>query len=469
MKKTINCWLIIFSLICFHLSTWAQKAGYDIQVNITNAQDTAVLLGYHFGNQKYVADTSFLVSAGIYSFKGDEALDPGVYFIYSSKIYFELIITENQQHFEVTTDTTHFINSMQTTGSRENELFYQFQQLMDEHKKKISDLRKELAKPDLKDSTSIRNSIAEVNEKTTRMQLDIINNNPDTFVAELISLTRKPQIPDELADTNDPDHRAKTYKYYKTHFFDHLDFSNDAFLRTPVFHSRVTEYLDKLTYPHPDSLAKAAEFMIEKASSNPKVFRYLVVSLTNKFETSKIMGMDAVFVYLAEKYYLTGRADWVDDEISKKIEDRVRELKPNLIGNQAPAMQLLDTLLQPTSLDNVAANYTVLFFYDPDCGHCKKVTPELLEIYHNSLKSQDVEILAISTITDINKWREFVQKFELDWINLADPYYQSDFRQLYNVKTTPTIYILDQDKKIIAKDIGADQIEGFLKPRLARK
>ena len=80
-----------------------------------------------------------------------------------------------------------------------------------------------------------------------------------------------------------------------------------------------------------------------------------------------------------------------------------------------------------------------------------------------------MEILAISTITDINKWREFVQKFELDWINLADPYYQSDFRQLYNVKTTPTIYILDQDKKIIAKDIGTDQIEDFLKPRLARK
>ncbi|MCZ6693361.1 MAG: DUF5106 domain-containing protein, partial [Bacteroidetes bacterium] len=397
MKKTINCWLIIFSLICFHLSTWAQKAGYDIQVNITNAQDTAVLLGYHFGNQKYVADTSSLISPGIYSFKGDKNLAPGVYFIYSPKIYFELVIAENQQYFEVTTDTTHFINSMQTAGSRENELFSQFQQLMAEHQKKILDLRKELENPDLKDSTSIRNDIAEVNKNTAKAQLDIINNNPDTFVAELISLTRKPQIPDELADTNDPDYRAKSYKYYKDHFFDHLDFSNDAFLRTPVFHSRVTEYLDKLTFPHPDSLARAAEFIIEKSRYNSIVFRYLVVSLTNKFETSKIMGMDAVFVYLAEKYYLTGRADWVDDEVSKKIEDRVRELKPNLIGNQAPAMQLLDTLLQPASLYNVAANYTVLFFYDPDCGHCKKVTPELLKTYHNSLKNQEVEILAIST------------------------------------------------------------------------
>ena len=323
--------------------------------------------------------------------------------------------------------------------------------------------------PDLKDSTSIRIAMTEANKKIMETQLDIINNNPGTFVAELINLTRKPQIPDELADTNDPDYRDKTYKYYKAHFFDHLDFSNDAFLRTPVFHSRVTEYLDKLTLPHPDSLVKAAEFMIEKASSNPTVFRYLVVSLINKYETSQIMGMDAVFVHLAEKYYLTGRADWVDDEVLKKIEDRVRELKPNLIGNKAPAMQLLDTLLQPVSLYDVAANYTVLFFYDPDCGHCKKATPGLLKVYHDSLKNQDVEVLGISTITDINKWRQFVQKFQLDWVNLADPYYQSDFRQLYNVKTTPTIYILDQDKKIIAKDIGADQIEGFLRPRLARK
>ena len=100
-------------------------------------------------------------------------------------------------------------------------------------------------------------------------------------------------------------------------------------------------------------------------------------------------------------------------------------------------------------------------FWAPDCGHCKKSMPKTVEFYEK-FKDKDVEILAVCTkVQDGCKecW-PFIKEKEMDgFINATDPFLRSRYKQIYDIRTTPQIFILDKDKKIVSKRIGAEQLE----------
>jgi peroxiredoxin len=438
--------------------------GFDIKVEINNFPDTVAYLGYHFGDQKFVKDTSRVLQNNLLHFKGDEDLKPGIYFVYSPSVYFEIII--NDQNFSIRTDTADMMNKMEITGSKENQIFHDFQQFMAKNQRQLQEMNEAVSKLDQsKDAEQIaelKNKMTETGKEIEAYQENVISSNPGTFVAKLLAAMKKPKVPDppknengEIAD------KSFQFYYYKNHFFDHFDLSDPSLLRTPLYQPKVDEYADKLTYQHPDSIASALDYLLEEAGGNEETFRYMLVKLTNKYETSNIMGMERVFVYLAENYYLKGKAFWADESLVEKFEKRVNELKPNLVGNIAPDMILRDTLMNPVRLSAIDSRFIVLYFYDPDCGHCKKTTPKLVNSYER-LKQKDVKVIAACTETNIEKWKKYIRDNTIGLINLADPHLQSNFRAEYDIKTTPTIYVLNREKEIIAKRIGVEQLEDFI-------
>jgi len=277
----------------------------------------------------------------------------------------------------------------------------------------------------------------------------------------MIYAMQRPTLPDSLVGES-KELALKRYQYYHDHFFDNVSISDADLLRTPIYQQKLMEYLDQVIIQEPDSVIKEVDFLLESAGVNPEIYRYMLVTLSNKYETSSIMGHDKVFVHIVENYYLTGTADWVSEDLLAKLEERTASIKPNFIGNPAPPLVLNDTLYSRVSLyDDVDANYTVLYFYDPDCGHCKKKTPELYEAY-SKLRNQGVEVLAINITNNTDRWKEYIRENDFDWINLADSFNQTNFRFYYDVRTTPTLYILDESKRIIAKKIDASQVEDFI-------
>ena len=187
--------------------------------------------------------------------------------------------------------------------------------------------------------------------------------------------------------------------------------------------------------------------------------------LLNKFQTSERMGMDGVFVALSEKYYLSGQATWVDKKILDKIAERVAALKPNLIGNIAPDLWMPNPYSKYYRLSEIKAKITVVYFWDPDCGHCKKVTPELKKIY-DKFKSKGLNVYAVFTQGDQPKWMDYISKNNLDWINVWDPTFSSNFRNLYDITSTPAIFVLDANKRIVLKRISAETLSQYLENEL---
>ena len=296
------------------------------------------------------------------------------------------------------------------------------------------------------------------------------NNHNKSLLAAVLRINKDIDIPDfpRDADGNVLD-SAFQYKFYKKHFFDNVDFQDARLLRTEFFQKKIDRYFEKMILQAPDTIIKESKMLLDKAEGCDEVFRFLLQTIFNKYNNSDIMGMDKVLVFFGDNYYLNGRATWADSTWLEKLRERVEELRYNQVGNQAVELKLYTYDDQPVTISGVNAEYTVLFFFEPSCGHCKKATPKMKALA-DKFWERGVEVMGIYTQTDKEEWGKFIESQGLEnWINAWDPYNQSGFRLFYDIRSTPSIYLLDRGKKIIAKRIDVETLEKVLEDEYARK
>tara|TARA_B100000282_G_C31579291_1_gene420324 strand:- start:145 stop:708 length:564 start_codon:yes stop_codon:yes gene_type:complete len=174
------------------------------------------------------------------------------------------------------------------------------------------------------------------------------------------------------------------------------------------------------------------------------------------------MGQDAVFVHLVFTYFITRQTPWIEEVQLTNIIDKAMRISPNLIGTTAPFLKIPDDKGVLQDLHKIKAPFTALFFYDPDCGHCKTETPKVKEVI-DSYADKGVKVYAVCTEFDEEMWMEFIVKQETDsWINVIDLENKSNFRGKYNIMGTPRLYLLDEKKKIIAKQIDSEALNQIL-------
>ena len=192
------------------------------------------------------------------------------------------------------------------------------------------------------------------------------------------------------------------------------------------------------------------------------------------------MGQDAIFVHLFNKYHSKGLTPWLNEKQLETISRRAYMQMSNLIGAQAADLNMVDSTGKPKTLFNQAAEYTFVVFWDPTCGHCKEEIPRIDSFYRASWKEKGMKIYAVLSDNDKKtEWVNYLKEKKLsDWINvyetkeaenLISSTNQPSYKQLYDVIQTPTIFLLDKEKRIIAKKLGPQQINDLLKTKWANK
>ncbi|MDI9356544.1 MAG: redoxin domain-containing protein [Chitinophagaceae bacterium] len=450
---------VIFSIFLYQRGT----AQHRISITIDGIPaGKEIILGYHFADQKYAVDTVITDEMGKVVFYGDTELKPGMYFLYNpNEIWFDFIVKE--QDFSLTFSKKELYKDLEVKNSLENELFKEFQlQMLAANILKDSILKSFKQTSKKEDTIAAQKKLIDIEKEVSNNRKSIIKKAPNSLVANILMLMERPEPPDykEIKDTDK--RRTAQLQYYKNHFLDNIHFKDIGLLRTPLLKVTVEEFFDKVVVPHPDTILYYCDKIIRESEFDAELFRFWLVTFFNKYEKSDIMGMEVIWVTLAEKYYLTGKADWLKPEDLTNLQEEVDFLRPNLIGKIAPRLHLLDTALNPLYLEQMNAKYMVLFFYDPNCGTCIKKTPELGALYPQ-LKALNAEVLAVCVPTKVDEWKNYVKKNKMKWLNGADPNTQSNFRHDYNVRYTPQIYILDNKKRIIAKKLDTSQIIEFIK------
>ena len=110
--------------------------------------------------------------------------------------------------------------------------------------------------------------------------------------------------------------------------------------------------------------------------------------------------------------------------------------------------------------------YTLLLFWSPTCGHCREVIPEIYTIFNRVAETLDMTAFAILTEPDestVVKWKKFLKDQNIDnprWVNLNGAEANVDWREVYDVTTTPQVYLIDnKDHKFIAKKLNGSLME----------
>ncbi|MCX7743500.1 MAG: DUF5106 domain-containing protein [Flavobacteriales bacterium] len=453
--------------------------NYSYKFKINGLKDTVCYLGFHFGEKKFVRDTARINSKGEVEFKKkNDTIPGGIYlFVLPNKRWFEFVI--NEPSFYIETDTIDLAGHAKIKGSVENQIWFDYLKKMAAFQKEIEPLRKERDSLDKQSPRykDLDKKLGEINQQINKYREDIMEKNKGTFMAYLFKVMKDVEIPESPKNPDGTIDSTFQYRYFKAHYFDHVNFSDARILRTPIFEPKFTYFLEKVIPQIPDSIISEVDKVIEKARANPEMFKYVVHTTTYTFERSQLMCMDAVFVHMVEKYYNTGQATWVDQKTLEKMKERASKLKPLLCGKQAPNLILPDTNMVWHNLYKLQADYTILYFWDATCGHCKKNTPKLKELYETYLKPNNIPVYAVEGELETTEWKKYLVENKLPWINVSDSpeinknpekyIHLTDlpslnFRHTYDLSTYPVVYVLDREKKIIGKKIGIEQIKDFI-------
>lgn len=466
MLKTKSL-VLILTLIGL-ISTANAQEGYNIEVKIKGFENQDAILGYYSNKNMYVTDTVPFNEQGVARFKNDKSLPGGVYLIYlPNGKYFDIMI-DKEQYFSLMTDTTDLIENLVVEGSLDTKLFTEYQQFIRTEQSKASPLQEKIkAENDPAKKEELQAQFAKIDEEVKNYWKESAAKYPNTFYSAFIKGLQDPQAPEFVA----PDHiqnkdsaqQMMNYMFYSRHYFDNIDFSDQRFLRTPYFAQKLDTYFDRMLVQNPDTLSEAAIRLIERSKTNKEMFQFVTQYLFNKFNDNKIMGMENAMVALADKYYLNGKAEWASEEFMEKLKKHINSIRPTLIGKKAHDLRMESVSGEVFRLHEINSPITILIFYEPSCGHCKKDIPKLYKTVFEPYRSKGVQAFAVYSLNDKEEWQDFINEHELfNWINVYDPYNETNFRNYFDIRATPMIYVLDKDKKIVGKRMDIDQMPGFI-------
>ncbi len=464
----------VLALLCFSFGAFAQNA-YEIKVTLKPFKNQYIYLGHYYGKQLPIIDSVLLNDKSEGVFKGSKKLGGGIYLIgYPDRSqHFEILVDKNQK-FSVIADTAN-IRKVSFVNSPENIAFLAYQDFMVKNGKQMESLAKERS-INKADSVKLTAQIESINKTVRQYREEIMAKDQQALLSTLLKAMREPEVPqNNPAAKNDS---LFAYKYFKGHYWDGVNFYDDRLVRTPFFESRLDKYFEQLVYPNADSVNKEIDWMLGFASINEEMQKFLLLKFVNRYLNQKYMWEDAVFVHLFEKYFSQKDYSWLTPQGKKTITDRAYSLMANITGNPAANIELKDLNDKQTSLYEIQSPFVVVTIWDPTCSHCKEMVPKLDSAYQAKWKSLGVKMFAMAKETDGNKetWTSFIKQHKLnDWTHV---YYSKEdekkrveagipgYSQLYDVQSFPTVYLLDKDKRIIAKKVTLEQVNEILEYKL---
>ena len=459
VKQTITllCFILSFNLIA--------QDGYEIKVNIDGYTQDSLYLAYYMGDKQYLQDTVIRSADNNFIFKGNEALASGMYLVVMAPEhnYFELLINEDNQHFELSTQKGRAqVAEMAFKGSPENELFYGYLKYIGSQRPLAQALQKELkAEQNPKKKAKKQAELEHIDADVKAFQKQLVTNHPTSFTAAIIQVNKALIYPDFKGSKE----AINTQKWHwmQQHYFDNIDLSDTRLLRTAYLFKKIDYFVQKLSVQHPDSIILALDMVLEKLQPSEDNFRFYLAHYLGFYGNSKYVGMDAIYVHLVDHYYAKNLAPWVNQDWLIETLENARKLRPVLIGKTAPNILMQHQNGSRIALHDVVSPYTVLYFWRYDCSHCKKSMPHL-KAFYDAFHDQGIEIFAACAKLrdEVPECWDYIEENEIgDWIHVVDPFGRSRFMITYDLATTPKIFILDKDKKIISKRLSAEQLPDY--------
>jgi thiol-disulfide isomerase/thioredoxin len=448
--------------------------GHSIQISLKPYQNTKIYIGTNYGNSRVLADSAILNDKSEGVFESSKKLTPGIYFVVSPKyaILFDFLVDENQK-FKIIADTTN-LTDVTIIGSKENDIFKNYSKSMNEIGTQLGEIEKAFkSATNAGDSTTLVNKYNDKKKELNDNRQAIMKGQPNSMTAYLLNVMQRPDVP-AIPIVNGKADSTYPFYYVKNHFWDNVVFNDNRLVRTPFFEAKLDEYFKNYVSREPDSIIEEVQYMLTVAKTGNEIYPFLLFKFTNKYITPEFMGQDKVFLHIYQNFFAKGDTTLLNEASKKSITERAYSMMANQLGLAAPPLVINDINDKKISLYDIVSPYTFVAFWDPTCSHCKVEIPRVDSFYKAIWSKLNVKILSVNiNFKELAGWKTFIKENKLaGWMHA----YQTEadlnkeiqqgkpttIRQLYDVFKTPTFYLLDANKKIIAKNLSIEQFNDFL-------
>ena len=452
MRKIMLTCLLIGPFLGMAQSTFTLQGQLDSLPN-----QTVYLLTF-YGEKNSLLDSALTDGNGTFSIELPVTLAPGLLRVsWGQEKFVDLVY--NRENIRFHTDANQPADNLEITESVENRIYFDFMMA-----DRINQTKLELLQPVVdyfpEQDSFYFNAVANY-ERIQRKQAILLDSLkrmfPDSYTVKILSLYSSPFLPASLS----PNIRLE---YLKQHYFDLVDFNDTDLLRSNVWANKAISYLalysnNRFTQKQLETeFIKAVTVMLSAAGDNPELFKFLLDYLVSGFDK---YHFEDVITYMAENFQDPFACE--DQEKKSALQKKLETFKKIAIGQSAPDFEVPDTSDQPVKLSEIDSEYTLLMFWSSECGHCTQMMPKAKALYE-AQNPKRYEILAVSIDTRREDWMQIVNDQKLTWINASElKGFDGKSADLYNIYATPTMFLLDRNKQIVAKPISYRELEVALR------
>lgn len=264
------------------------------------------------------------------------------------------------------------------------------------------------------------------------------------------------KLPEIPVSINTPEGRGD---YLIRHYWDNFDFNDTLSISKPEaaeqFFVDFVDISSRLSLP---TAREGVTIFMQRSSQNNDVQNFFI-GLLDKYLYDPNSPMRNEELYIPVLEYLVA-SPTVKSEDKTRAEYRLEMAMKNRPGSVATNFVFAGRDGQLKKLTDVKGKYIVLFFNNPGCTACKQISAEMMASAFT--KNPKVTMLAIYPDADLSEWKETQHGFPDEWIDGYSPNGAIMEKELYDLKAIPTLYLLDENKKVVLKDATWRQIEMYL-------
>ena len=443
------------------------QAGCSIEFQAKAYKNKTFYLASHYGKFQTLVDSVIGDPDGKLVFKNDETYVSGIYMLVNNANEIEIeFLMDDVQQFKIKPDSQ---NPSKTTIDQSplNIDFRDFNVFLKTKRSEIDVLKTSFESSNVKSEKAIYQKKIEFIETEISQYKQNYSASHSNTLALLFKLTQPIDDFSSLAENQKLATKEDSISYLKTNYFKGINFNDNRLLRNPFLEPKLSTYFEVFVPKTVDAITKEITKLLEIANTpESELFKYMSLYFMDLYINPKQMGHDRIFLNLYNSYFKTQTYDWLPLTQKELFKSKARFLEHNQIGTKARELFMNSMDGKPFYLSDLTANYTVLIFWDPTCGHCQTEIPRINRLYNDDWKNMNLSIYAVNMNSEVREeWGKFITTHKLSaWKHVSPAssvsgnYSQKDvdYQTLYNIQQTPVFYLLDKAKTIIAKDIDPE-------------
>ncbi|HLP10810.1 MAG TPA: thioredoxin-like domain-containing protein [Flavobacteriales bacterium] len=442
--------LFLIILIFSGSLAFAGNCKYMLKATFANAANKKIVLSGYYGIKLIPLDSVVVSASGKFHFL-NKKYRAGFYNIKTANDGIDFIFNENECT-EINFKGKKAGDEIEVKGGIDQKGLIELRKQKLTLRAALQDLvKKDTLLTDLTKS-EIKRLIEEDAKKTGQVM--------SKYKGTLFVTTALLAMPEKIDSKTFTSYQQDTITYFKDHFFDNVDFSNEALCRTTLLPNLYMRYLSKYVQYDEQGFKNAIDLILNRAKANQLVYNLSLEYLMDLFQQA---GPEIVFEYILETYYLENACDnvHVSSNVRKKIESW-QVLSP---GQDAPLLEKCisyegDSIV-PSDVFKKSNKSTLLFFWSTHCSFCK----ELMNMLEKSAVTH-MQLVGINIDDDINEWKRSPFSKIKGIINLYSPGgWESPAARKYLVNKTPTIYLINSFGKIEKRNISLEDVYLVLNPK----